>query len=91
MANNTSIDIYRDIRCGPAHAYLIEGRESAIKVGTGPTGIDYDRKSNAYTFYVSTYFEDFKGAVDKYINGLEGGTESLKNLEDALNGKPELL
>jgi len=91
LVNNTSIDIYHDIRCGLAHSYLIEGRESAIKVGPGPAGIDYDLKSDTYTFYVSTYFEDFKGAVDKYINGLEGGTESIKNLEDTLNGKPGLL
>lgn len=30
-------------------------------------------------------------AVDSYISGLEGGAESIKNLEDALDGKPELL
>ena len=91
LANDTTIDIYGDIRCGLAHAYLIEGRESTIKVGIGPTGIEYDRKLNVYTFYVSTYFEDFKGAVDSYISGLEDRTENIKNLEDALNGKPELL
>jgi hypothetical protein len=83
--------VYGDIRCGLAHAYLIEGREPTINVGLGPIGIKYDPKSDTYTLYVSTYFDDFKGAVDFYINGLENGTESVKKLEDALNGKPELL
>lgn len=91
LVNNTSIDVYADIRCGLAHAYLIEGRESTIKIGPGPSGIEYDQKSDAYTFYISTYFADLRRAVDSYISGLEGATESLKNLENALNGKPELL
>jgi hypothetical protein len=91
LANNASIDVYGDIRCGLAHAYMIEGRDSIIKIGRGPSGIEYDQKAHAYTFYVQTYFEDFRRAVDSYINGLDAGTESNKKLEDALKAKPELL
>jgi hypothetical protein len=70
---------------------MIEGRDSIIKIGRGPSGIEYDQKAHAYTFYVQTYFEDFRRAVDSYINGLDAGTESNKKLEDALKAKPELL
>jgi hypothetical protein len=69
LINNDSIDVYRDIRCGLAHAYLVEGRNAIIDIGYGPHGVDYDAESNKYTFYVSTYFEDFKNAVNTYING----------------------
>lgn len=30
---NSSIDVYGDIRCGLAHAYIIGGRDSAINIG----------------------------------------------------------
>jgi hypothetical protein len=91
LVDNTDIDIYRDIRCGLAHAYLIEGRDAAINIGKGSNGVVYDPKLNKYTLYVSTYFEDFKNAVDVYINGLESGAENLSNLENALKAKPELI
>jgi hypothetical protein len=91
LVNNTAIDIYRDIRCGLAHAYLIEGRDAAINIGKGSNGVVYDPKLNTYTFYVSTYFEDFKNAVDAYISGLESCAENLSNLENALKAKPELI
>lgn len=90
LTTNASIDVYGDIRCGLAHAYMIEGRESTIRI-RGPSGLEYDQKSDVYTFYVQNYFEDFRRAVDSYIYGLDAGTESLTNLEDALKGKPELL
>ncbi|MGA7977452.1 MAG: hypothetical protein WB975_09465 [Nitrososphaeraceae archaeon] len=38
-----------------------------------------------------TYFDEFKAAVNRYINGLENGTENIQNLEDSLNDSPELL
>lgn len=91
LVNNTAIDIYRDIRCGLAHAYLIEGRDAAINIGKGSNGVAYDPKLNKFTFYVSTYFEDFKNAVDAYISGLESCAENLSNLENALKAKPELI
>jgi hypothetical protein len=91
LVNNTAIDIYRDIRCGLAHAYIIEGRDAAINIGKGSNGVAYDPKLNKFTFYVSTYFEDFKNAVDAYISGLESCAENLSNLENALKAKPELI
>jgi hypothetical protein len=92
LVNNTAIDIYRDIRCGLAHAYLIEGKDdAAINIGKRSNGVVYDPKLNKYTFYVSTYFEDFKNSVYGYIIGLESGVENLSNLENALKVKPELI
>jgi hypothetical protein len=88
-----SLDIYKDIRCGLAHSYLIEGgKNSAIDtLNEGNHGIVYDPIQNRYTFYVKTYFREFKSAVDSFINGLENGTERLDMLEDSLNSRPELI
>ena len=35
------------------------------------------------------YFDEFKNAVNNYINGLETGKENLQKLEDSLNGRLE--
>ncbi len=85
--------IYGDIRCGLAHAYLIEGGNNArIDTGNiGSHGIAYDQTEKKYTFWVRTYFEEFKKALNCYIDGLETGTESLDNLKKALEDRPELL
>jgi hypothetical protein len=87
------IELYKEVRCGLAHAYLIETSGNArIDMGNaGLHGIDYDKTSNKYVFWVRTYFDEFKAAVNKYINGLESGTENLQNLEDSLNDRPELV
>jgi hypothetical protein len=67
-------------------------RNSRIDVNImGPHGIELDRNSNTYTFYVQKYFEEFKKAVDNYIANLDSGIASVKLLEDALRNKPELL
>jgi hypothetical protein len=83
-------NIYRDVRCGLAHAYLIE-QNAYIVIEGGNCGILYDEESKQYTFGVKRYLEDFKKAVGNYIDGLETGAESLKNVEEALQGKPELI
>lgn len=86
------IDIYKDIRCGLAHAYLIEGKTSSIDtIFNGNHGIDYDPASNQYRFFVRTYFMEFKAGVNNYIHGLETETESVDLLEQCLNGRPMLI
>lgn len=90
---NNHVDLYGDIRCGLAHSYLIESKGDA-EINTGYKvvhGIEYNPKTRKYIFWVRSYFDEFKSAVNKYINGLELGTESLKNLEDSLNNRPELV
>lgn len=47
--------------------------------------------SDEYTFCVRKYLEDFRIAVDNYINGLNNDTESVSDLEAALNRKPQLI
>jgi hypothetical protein len=67
------LDIYYNIRCGLAHAYLIEGgRDATIATGDrGCHGIEYDISKRKYVFWVRAYFEEFKKAVNCYIDGLE--------------------
>ena len=87
------LDIYSDIRCGLAHAYLIEGGNNAtIDTGNvGSHGIEYDQTNRKYTFWVRAYFEEFMKAVNCYIDDLEAGAGSLDNLEKALKNRPELI
>lgn len=89
---NEELDIYVNIRCGLAHAYMIEGAEKAtINTGeNGHHGIEYDFKKKQYTFWVRAYFEEFKKAVDCYLKGLEEGTENLSKLVNALKKRPHL-
>jgi DNA-binding protein Fis len=51
----------------------------------------FDDTKNEYTFFVKTYFEEFKKAVENYITDLENGQESNALLETALENRPELL
>jgi hypothetical protein len=87
------LDVYYNIRCGLAHAYLIEGgRDATISIGDlDHHGIEYNVEKRKYTFWVRAYFEEFKKAVNCYIKGLEEGTESLEYLESALRSRPELI
>jgi hypothetical protein len=82
--------VYRNVRCGLAHAYMIEGNASIIIQG-GNCGILYDGISDSYTFYVRRYYEDFKTAVNEYIEGLEHGREDITKFKQALETKPELI
>jgi hypothetical protein len=84
-------DIYKNVRCGLAHSYLIEGNSRIDIDNMGPHGIEIDRNLDTYAFYVQTYFEEFKRAVDKYIANLDSGKASVMLLEDALKNKPQLL
>jgi hypothetical protein len=81
------------VRCGLAHAYVIDSSgDTKIDTGNlGLHGIEYHNSTRGYTFWVKTYFDEFKNAVDAYINGLKSGVENLTYLENSLNGRPELI
>jgi hypothetical protein len=85
------VDIYKDVRCGLAHSYLIEKTSNIDAENDGSHGIVYDSANMRYTFYVKTYFQEFKSGVNRYINGLIAGTESVEILERCLDGRPVLV
>jgi hypothetical protein len=87
------VNLYNEVRCGLAHAYLIDAKGDVdINAGySGLHGIDYDQAKKKYIFWIRTYFDEFKNAVNQYINGLEDGTENVRYLEDSLNGRAELI
>jgi hypothetical protein len=86
------IDLYKDVRCGLAHSYLIENKTSYIDAASDSShGIEYDSANMGYTFYVKTYFQEFKAGVNKYVDGLIAGTESVDLLERCLDGRPVLI
>lgn len=88
---NKGLDIYKDVRCGLAHAYLIEQNSNIDASTDGRHGIEYDSTNERYTFYVKNYFQEFKAGVNKFINGLMAGTESVGLLERCLDGRPKLI
>jgi hypothetical protein len=89
---NKGLDLYKDVRCGLAHSYLIENKTSYIDAASDSShGIEYDSANMRYTFYVKTYFLEFKAGVKKYVDGLIAGTESVGLLERCLNGRPVLI
>ena len=56
-----------------AHVYMIDGN-ATINVGIlVANGIEYNSTEKKYTFWVRTYFEEFKKAVNCNINGLDEG------------------
>jgi hypothetical protein len=61
-----------------------------INLGTNDCGITIDYENDRFSFHIITYFEDFKQAVDNYIDGLESGREDLGKMEKALKDKPIL-
>ena len=74
------VNIYRDIRCGLAHSYLIEKNANIDAVTDGEHGIVFDIGNKMYSFYVKTYFEEFKCAVNKYMRDLSQGIENKHDL-----------
>jgi hypothetical protein len=88
---NGNDEIYRRVRCGLAHSYLIEESSVIDMKSDLPCGIEYNIQTKYYAFHVPTYFEHFKNAVNDYIRGLEVGTENLSLMEQALRNKPELV
>jgi hypothetical protein len=85
------VSVYKDIRCGLAHSYMIE-ESSKILIDGGNCGIEYNPSSQyKYKFYVKYYFQDFKRAVNDYIYGLEIGSENVIAVKNALENKPDLI
>ena len=91
LRQTKNVDVYHHIRCGLAHAYIIEGNDSIIDMKRGSCGIEYDPISISYRFHIPTYIEDFKKAVTTFIDGLDTGSEDLSLIEQALEHKPELI
>ena len=84
-------NIYSDIRCGLAHSYMIDENAKIVIEGDGDCGIEYDSTTRTYTFIINKYFEDFKIAVNNFINGLESGNEDLSKFKDVIESKPMLI
>ena len=85
-------NIYNEIRCGLAHAYMIDGNAKTVIEGRDEDcGILYDSTIRTYTFIVTRYFEDFKIAVNNFIHGLESGNEDFAKFRDVIESKPVLL
>jgi hypothetical protein len=90
--------IYKDVRCGLAHMYLIENAHARVDTGeSGSHGIEYyaaqnNKSQGEYIFWVRKYFAEFQTAVDSYISDLNQGKGNLVHkLERSLNGRPMLI
>ena len=83
-------NIYKDIRSGLAHAYMIDGIAKIVIEGSEDCGILYDSTTRTYTFIVSKYL-DFKIAVNNFIYGLESGNEDFSKFKDVIESKPMLI
>jgi hypothetical protein len=84
------VKVYHEVRCGMAHAYLIE-KNAAIVIEGGTCGLSHSEDSSSYVYYVRRYYEDFRNAVNRYILGLESGSEDFKMAKNTLEHKPQLI
>jgi hypothetical protein len=78
LIEDADTGIYGRIRCGLAHEYLIKGN-TKIVVEDRDCGIIYDTKTKTYTFCIRKYLEDFKFAVNNYIEELKTDLEKFRN------------
>ena len=62
-----------------------------MNLGEGSCGICYEESTDHYDFNIRTYFKDFEGAIESYIDGLDRGTESILKMNNAMKGKPLIL
>jgi hypothetical protein len=85
---DSGFDVYGKVRCGLVHSYLIEN-SSIINLRKGKCGIRIDFANDKYVFNIVTYFEDFKKAIDNYINSLK--SEDIERMEKAFRDKPILI
>lgn len=87
---NMGLPIYQDIRCGLVHAYGID-RDCKVNMSEGKFGICYDEIKDHYDFNIKTYFEEFKHAVNTYLEELNDGTKGtvkIIRMNNAMKGKP---
>jgi len=84
------VPVYQDVRCGLVHAYAVD-RDCTVNLGEGSCGICYDESTDHYDFNIRTYFKDFEGAIESFIDGLNRGTESILKMNNAMKGKPLIL
>ena len=64
---SSKVNVYLNVRCGLAHAYIIEGNATIVIEG-GTCWILYDETSNSYTFCVRCCHEDFKSTVNQWLS-----------------------
>jgi hypothetical protein len=87
---NSDAGIYGRVRCGVVHEYSIKTKadsESMIVIEGRDCEIVYDKKTQNYTFCVRKYFEDFKIAVNNYIEELKTESDKFNHAKQALEGK----
>jgi hypothetical protein len=90
--------LYKQVRCGLVHEYILSDHiifiEKSSKSDTNCCGIDYiknimkDKKKKPFyliRFIVEQYWNDFKGALDKYEERLKKEEYLLAKLECALD------
>jgi hypothetical protein len=82
LIEDTDTGIYGRIRCGLVNEYLIKGNTKIVVEG-GDCGIIYDTKTKKYTFCIRKY-QDFKFAVNNYIEELKTNLEKFRNAKKVL-------
>jgi hypothetical protein len=78
--------IYYEVRCGLAHAYLVESNARIVIEG-GHSGLEYDETTKTYTFYVRRYLDDFRVAVYKHIADIMLDTNLFRNAKKVVESK----
>lgn len=79
--------IYQNVRCELVHAYAIEPN-ATVNMGHGTCGVEYDGKTDKYTFNIRTYLDDFERAANQYVAYLGSTPVELNRIEKALKDKP---
>ncbi len=82
------VPLYQDIRCGLVHSYAIEAR-AEIRMESGNCGISYE--NGKYVFFILTYFDDFKKAVEQYLSDLPRTFSLQATLKLGMYGKPIIM
>jgi len=70
---------------------MIDGNAKIVIEGNYDCGILYDSTTRTYTFIIRRFFEDFKIAVNDFIDGLESENEDLSKFRNVIENKPMLI